>query len=252
MSTNSRHRKSRYGLLTATCLAASLVLATSASGQLAVIDAPNLAQTILTAERSLEEINNQITQIQQFVQMLQNQTRNLTSLPFSVVQQLDQSLSQITSLMGQAQGILYNIQNVQSQFQRYYPTSIGAGASDMQLTADAQTRWQYSLASFQHTMEVQSQIVQGMPGDQAQLDSLIAQSQGSVGSLQATQSGNQLIALQAKQMAALQALLAAQARAQAMEQARQAEAEQLGYAQYQRFLGSSPGDYAAVPVTMFH
>jgi P-type conjugative transfer protein TrbJ len=101
-------------------------------------------------------------------------------------------------------------------------------------------------------MEVQSQIVQGLSDDQAQMDGLIAQSQGAVGGLQAAQSGNQLIALQAKQMAALQALLAAQARAQAMEQARQAEAEMQGYAQYERFLGSSPGGYAASPVTMFH
>jgi P-type conjugative transfer protein TrbJ len=252
MSINFHHCKSRFGLLAATCIAASLSASIPASGQFAVIDSANLAQTILTAKRSLEEINNQIIQIQQFVQMLQNEAANLTSLPFSVIQQLDQSISQITSLMGQAQGILYNVENVQSQFQRYYPMSVGAGMPATQLSADAQTRWQYSLASFQQTMEVQSQIVQGIAGDQARLNALVSQSQGAVGALQATQSGNQLIALQAKQMAALQALLAAQARAQALEQARQAEAEAQGYAQYQQFLGSSPGVYAAVPVTMFH
>jgi len=223
-----------------------------AHAQWAVIDAANLAQNVLTAARTLEEVNNQIVQIQQFIQILQNQVRNLTSLPFSVVQQLDQSVSQITSLMGQAQGILYNVQNVQAQFSRFYPSTISASAPDVQLAADARTRWQNSLSSFQHTMEVQSQIVQGLPDDQVQTDMLLGQSQGAVGILQATQAGNQLVALQAKQLGSLQALIASQARAQTIEQARQAEAEEEARERYRRFLGAVPGDYTPAPVTMFH
>lgn len=253
MTALSARRPYRRRLLAALCLTASLALTPPfARAQFAVIDAANLVQNVLTAARSLEEINNQIMQIQQFVQMLQNEARNLTSLPFSIVQQLDQSVSQITSLMGQAQGILYNIQNVQSQFQSFYPTTISPSSPDAQLAADARTRWQYSLSTFQHTMEVQSQIVQNLSGDQAQLDVVVGQSQGAVGMLQATQAGNQLLALQSKQLAAIQALLASQARAQAIEQARQAEAEIQAHEQYQRFIGTAPGTYTPVPVTMFH
>src|SRR5712692_2144351 len=161
-------------LLAALCVTSALALAVPPAGaQFAVIDVANLAQNILTAARTLEEINNQIVQIQQFVQMLQNEARNLTSLPASIVQQLDQSVSQITSLMGQAQGILYTIQNVQTQFQNFYPATISPSASDAQLVANAKTRWQYSLSTFQHTMEVQSQIVQNLSGDQAQLDAVV-------------------------------------------------------------------------------
>jgi len=253
MTPLSARRPYRRRLLAALCLTASLALTPPfARAQFAVIDAANLVQNVLTAARSLEEINNQIMQIQQFVQMLQNEARNLTSLPFSIVQQLDQSVSQITSLMGQAQGILYNIQNVQSQFQSFYPTTISPSSPDAQLVADARTRWQYSLSTFQHTMEVQSQIVQNLSGDQAQLDVVVGQSQGAVGILQATQAGNQLLALQSKQLAAIQALLASQARAQAIEQARQAEAEIQAHEQYRRFIGTAPGTYTPVPVTMFH
>ena len=36
-----------------------------------VIDVSNLAQNVITAARTLEAVNNQITQIQQFVQMLE-------------------------------------------------------------------------------------------------------------------------------------------------------------------------------------
>ncbi len=179
MSSSSTYARHRRRLLFALLVATALALGVSPAGaQYPVIDVANLVQNVLTAARTLEEISNQITQIQQFVQMLQNQARNLTSLPFSIAQQLDQSVSQITSLMGQAQGVLYDIQNVQSQFQRFYPTTIGAAASDAQLIADAQTRWQYSLSALQHTMEVQSQIVQDLPVDQGQLDALVGQSQG--------------------------------------------------------------------------
>jgi len=252
MSTLPVCRTYRRRLLATVCLVASVALTPPANAVLPVIDAANLVQTVLTATRTLEEINNQIVQIQQFVQMLQNEARNLTSLPASIVQQLDQSVSLITGLMGQAQGILYNIQSVQTQFQNFYPTTISPSSPDAQLVADARTRWQYSLSTFQHTMEVQSQIVQNLSGDQAQLDAVVGQSQGAVGILQATQAGNQLLALQSKQLAATQALLASQARAQAIEQARQAEAEAQAHEQYQRFIGTAPGTYTPVPVTMFH
>jgi len=225
---------------------------TIARAQWPVIDASNLAQNMLTAARTLQQIDNQITQIQQSVQMLQNQARNLTSLPSSEIQQFDQSISQITGLMGQAQGVLYNVQNVQSQYQRYYPSTISPSESDAQLLSDAQTRWQNSLSTFQNTMEVQAQIVQTLPNDQTQTDVLVGQSQGAVGILQATQAGNQLLALQAKQAAAIQALLASQARAQAIEQARQVESEEQANQQYQRFIGTGPGTYTPTPVTMFH
>jgi P-type conjugative transfer protein TrbJ len=250
-----RHKLFRPGwgrLLATAAIVIGLVAAPMAQAQLAVIDSSNLTQNLLTAARTLQQINNQITQIQQFLQMLQNQQRNLTSLPFSVVQQLTQTVSRLTSLMGQAQGILYNVQNVQSQFQRYYPTTISPSSSGAQLIQDAQTRWLYSLQTFQHTMEVQAQIVQNLPNDQTQMSALVGRSQGAVGILQATQAGNQLLALQSQQASAIQTLLASQARAQAIEQARKAEAEQQAQAQFQQFIGTAPGPYTPVPVTMFH
>ena len=246
-------RNVRRILLTTTCFAVAMAPVNQpALAALPVIDTSNLAQNILTAARTLQEINNQIIQIQQFVQMLQNEARNLTSLPASIISELDSSVSQITSLMNAVTGILYNVTNVESEFTRFYPQTINPASTDAQIIGDAQTRWQYSLQSFQHTMELQSQIVQGMPSDQAQLDAVIAQSQGAVGILQAAQAGNQLTALLAKQLLATQTLLATQGRAQAIEQARRAEAEEEAHEQYQRFLGASPGDYSPIPVVVFH
>ncbi|GBQ30693.1 P-type conjugative transfer protein TrbJ [Gluconacetobacter azotocaptans] len=226
------------------------VVAPPAHAQWAVIDSANLGQNILTAARSLQEVNNQITQIQQFVQMLENQARNLTSLPFSTLAQLQSSMTQLTGLMQQAQVLSYSVTQLQQQFQTLYPTYSGGNVTQAGLLADAQARWTASVASYQHSMAVQSQIVQAMPGDQAQITALMGQSRGAVGSLQAIQSGNQLLALQARQMAATQDLLAASGRASEADAMRRAEVENAAQAEWKRFYGNGVG-YTPDSVTVF-
>src|SRR5258708_21988617 len=140
--------------------------------QFAVLDTANLAQNILTAARTLEEINNQLMQIQQFTQMLENDARNLASLNFLGLGQLTSSLDQMNGLMSQARSLAYNVNNLQSQFSALFPI-YGPDVTQRQLLSDAQTRWQASVNTFQHTMAVQSEVVSGIAGDQAQLSALV-------------------------------------------------------------------------------
>ena len=72
-----------------TALALSLVVAVPpASAQWIVFDPNNFSQNVLTAARELQQITNQITSLQNEAQMLINQARNLASLPYSSLQQL--------------------------------------------------------------------------------------------------------------------------------------------------------------------
>ena len=64
-----------------------------------VYDPTNYAQNVLTAARSLQQINNQIQQIQNQATSLINEARNLTSLPFSSLQQLQQQIRQTQQLL---------------------------------------------------------------------------------------------------------------------------------------------------------
>ncbi len=214
-----------------------------------VIDVANLGQNILTAAHTLEEVNNQITQIQQFVQMLENQARNLTSLPFSILSQLQSSMGQLNSLMGQAQSLAYTVNQLEQQFRQLYPT-YGGPVTQAGLLADARARWKASVNTYQHTMTVQSQIVAAIPTDQAQLSALVDQSQGAIGSLQALQATNQLLALQSRQLSATQDLMAANARAQSAEAMRNAEVEEGARAEWQRFWGNG-ASYTPAPVNVF-
>ena len=217
-----------------TALATSLVIAGPVSADLPVIDISNLKQSILTAAHTLREVNNQITQIQQFVQMLQYEARNLLSLPFSALQQITSAIDQVNSLMKQAQSLAYDLARIDQQFQQLFPSYSG-NVTQAKLLSDARARWQASVYTFKHTMEVQSRIVSDIPADEATLSRLVGQSQGAAGALQGIQSTNQLLALQSGQLGSTQALLSANARAQSTEAMRRAEVEEVARAEWQRF-----------------
>lgn len=216
-----------------------------------VYDPTNFAQNLLQAARALEQIQNQVRSRQNEATMLINQAKNLQQLPFSALQGLQQDMSQITGLLGQASRVAYDVQAIKREFQQNYPTAFSASATDQSLTASAQARWLNSIEAFQHVLDVQAGVVGTLASTQGQAGDLVGQSQGAVGALQATQAGNQLLALQSKQLADLTALLAAQGRADALEQARQAESAAEARERLRRFLGNGQG-YQPQSVQMFY
>lgn len=234
--------------------ALSLVLtAPPASAQLAVFDPTNYVQNVLQAARSLQQVTNQITSLQNEAQMLINQARNLASLPYSSLQQLQQSVARTQQLLGQAQRLAYDVQNIESQFQRLYPQGgYSASTSSQQMIVDAQERWRNSVAGFEDALKVQAGVVGNLDSTRTEMSALIAQSQSAGGALQAAQAGNQLLALQAKQLADLTAVVAAQGRAQSLESARAAANQEQAREQLRRFLAGAGSTYQPQPVRMFH
>ncbi|MBZ9740648.1 P-type conjugative transfer protein TrbJ [Mesorhizobium sp. CO1-1-4] len=215
-----------------------------------VFDPTNYTQNVLTAARSLEQITNQITSLQNQAQMLINQARNLASLPFSSLQQLQQSVQRTQQLLGQAQNIAYDVQQIDQAFQQKYG-NVSLSASDQQLVADARSRWGNTVGGLQDAMRVQAGVVGNIDTNRTQMSALVGQSQGATGALQATQAGNQLLALQAQQLADLTAVVAANGRAQALQSAEQATAAEQGREQRRRFLTQGSG-YQPGSAQMFH
>src|SRR5258708_25500354 len=109
-----------------------------AAGQTVVYDPSNYVQNVLQAARALQQINNQITSLQNQTQMLLNQAKNLASLPYSSLQTIDQSLAATQQLLNQAQRLAYNINQIDQTFQRLYPQSYGGATSSQQFVSDAQ------------------------------------------------------------------------------------------------------------------
>jgi P-type conjugative transfer protein TrbJ len=230
----------------------AVTVATPAHAQFGgiVYDPTNYAQNVLTAARSLQQINNQIQQIQQQATSLINEARNLTALPFSSLQQLQQQVQRTQQLLGEAQRIAYDVQNVQQTFSNRYKGAALTG-SHAQMVANANARWEDSVGAFEDALRVQAGVVGNIEGARTTMDGLVSSSQSATGALQAAQAGNQLLALQSQQLADLTALLAAQGRAQALDSARNAAVEAESRERLRRFL-ARPTGYQPGNARMFH
>ena len=226
-------------------VAVAPMLAAPAHAQWVVFDPSNYAQNVLTAARSLQQITNQITSLQNEAQSLINQARNLASLPYSSLQQLQQSVQRTQQLLAQAQNIAYDVQKIDQVFSQKYSTA-SMSASDAQLVADAKSRWQNTVGGLQDAMRVQATVVGNIDTNRTQMSALVGSSQSATGALQATQAGNQLLALQSQQLSDLIALISANGRATALTDAERAAAADQGREQRRRFLtpgaGYQPGN----------
>lgn len=236
-------------LAAASAVALSLTLAAPAHA-LIVLDPSNLAQNVLTAARALEQINNQITSLQNEAQMLVNQARNLASLPYSALQELQSSIQRTQQLLSEAQNISYDVQQIEHAFQTTYGGAT-ASQSDQVLIANAQQRWQTTVGALEDTLKVQAGVVGNLDTNRVQMSALLTSSQSATGALQATQAGNQILALQAQQLADLTAAVAAQGRAQSLDAAQRAAAQDQAKEQLRRFLTPGAG-YQPTAITMFH
>jgi P-type conjugative transfer protein TrbJ len=233
----------------ASAIALSLSLAVPASAQWVVFDPSNFAQNVVTAASELQQVANQITSLQNEAQMLTNQARNLANLPYSSLQQLQSSIQRTQQLLGQAQNIAYDVQQIDTAFQTTYGAA-NASQSDQALIANAQARWQNSVGALQDAMVVQAGVVGNLDTNRTQMSALVGSSQSATGALQATQAGNQILALQAQQLADLTAAVAAQGRAQSLQAAQQAAAQDQAREQLGRFLTPGVG-YQPTTITMF-
>ncbi len=212
------------------------MLSTTAQAQFGgvVYDPTNFSQNVLTAARTLQQINNQIQQIQQQATSLINEGRNLASLPISTLQTLEAQVDQTRQLLGEAQRIAYDVADVRQVFNSRYRGAALSG-SQAQLAANANARWEDSVGAFEDAMRVQAGIVGNLGATRSSVTTLVNASQSATGSLQAAQAGNQLLALQAQQLADLTAAIAAQGRAEALASARSAASEAEARERFRRF-----------------
>ena len=202
-----------------------------------VFDPTNYTQNLLTAARALQQINNQIQSLQNEAQMLVNQAKNLETIDFPQLRELQRRLQEIDRLMGQAQGIDFRIDQLDERFRQLYPESFDQVFARDQRLARVRDQLDSVMSAFRHTMGVQNRIVDNVRSDTEALAAIVARSQGAEGSLQAQQATNQLLALTAKQQLQLQTMMAAQFRSETIERARAGQIAREARESTDRFLG---------------
>lgn len=194
-----------------------------------VIDPTNLIQNVLTATRTLQQVQIQI-------QSLRNQAQHLVSQGFDVSGDLNQTLNEITRLTNEARALTYRIDQIERAFESHFPDAYADwSVTEQAQIADAQQ--DAAREAYRDSVMMQAQIVEAVQADARNLDNLIFASQSSVGELSALQAGNQITALSAKQTMQMQEMMASQYRAQAIERSRAIYQEQAGAARHESFMG---------------
>lgn len=231
------------------CLLAALMAATATmtfavmpikpAMAIPVFDVSNYTQNVLTAARTLQQINNQIQSLQNQATMLTNMGKHLQRLDFSSLGEISRSMQRISTLMNQAEGIAFDLASTDEALRRQFPAAFDTALSTNEIIAQARARYQASMQGYRQTMRVQSQVVENIEADATLLTELVSQSQSAGGSLQVSQATNQLIALSTRQQLQIQQMMAAQYRADAIERAREQQAMEAAREQSRRFIGTS-------------
>lgn len=231
----------------AACLAATTMTATAivpaapvhAQFGGVVFDPKNYAQNILTAARTLTQINNQIQALQNQASMLTNMAKHLQRLDFSSLSQITRSMQRIDTLMAQAEGIAFDLRSTDAALASQFPAEFDRALSTSDIISQARGRLQESMKAYRQTMRVQAQVAENVQADAGLLSELVSQSQSATGSLQVSQATNQLLALSTKQQLQIQQMMAAQYRADSLERARQQQALEAARERTKRFIGSA-------------
>ncbi|UUL82589.1 P-type conjugative transfer protein TrbJ [Sphingomonas qomolangmaensis] len=225
-----------FGLGAAGSLA--MGFATSARAQITVFDPSNYGQNILTAARTLQQVNNQIRSLQNEAQTLLRLDRNLKGIAFPQLQALIDRLDGIDRLMKRAQSVDFEMDQLEDKLRTLYPRTFDQASTRDQRLQAARARYDASTDALRRTMTIQSGIVQQAREDAEALADIAARSQGAEGALAVGQATNQLLALTAKQGMALQQMMAAQFRADALERQRQLTESEASRAATRKFLGA--------------
>ncbi len=203
-----------------------------------VIDPSNLAQNILTAANTLEQINNQVKQLQNEADMLINQATNLVRTGYNPQAEINRLLNEISVLMDRARSISYVVSETDRLFQENFPEDYSAWSRTQMATA-AEMQWVSARSAFNDTLLVQSQIVQTLKADTSSLDAMLAETAIAEGNLSVSQTGNQIAALGVKQTMQMQEMMAVQYRADALARARDLQIEREGREKLARFVGGA-------------
>ncbi len=212
--------------------------AAPAAAGMPVFDPTNYAQNLLQAARALEQINHQVRSLQNEAAMLQNMGKNLERIDFPQLERVKAAMQRVDGLMGQARGIDFRVDQLDQRLRTMFPGVVDEALRTSGRLAAARARLEGAMDGFRRSMSMQAQVVENVREDAELLAELVERSQGAVGSLQAQQATNQLLALSTKQQLQLQTLMAAEARSEELERARRAQAEIDARAAARRFLGS--------------
>jgi P-type conjugative transfer protein TrbJ len=232
-------KRLKFGLLTAASLTLGIALHSSSANAWVVFDPWNYQQNLLTAIRSLEEIQNQVKQLANEAQALAKMDLNLEQLGSSIGGDLKSSMGEIKALLDKADGIALTVNATDTEMKKLFPSDYASALTNDQSLQAAKSRWDETLSAFKRSMSLEAKVVENTTEDGNALSDLLSKSSTAIGNLQVQQAGNELMGLSVKQQLQLQNLIAADQRAQSLERARTLASQEESRLRFKTFVGTS-------------
>jgi P-type conjugative transfer protein TrbJ len=211
---------------------------TRATAQLTVFDPANYQENLLAAARGLEQVNNQVRQLQNQVLMIQRMEQNLRQLGSTIAPDLQRTLADIQTQLRSGDGIALNLEATQAGYEQLFPQQVSIALSSDDVLRTAKARWEEEYAALKRAALLQGQIADVVDADRGLLGEAMQRSRAAGGILEATQAGNELVALSVKQSLALQGLLAAQHRTDTFAKGRDLAIEDEARQRFKSFIGT--------------
>jgi P-type conjugative transfer protein TrbJ len=232
-------KRMKFALLMAASLALGVAVHCTSAQAWVVFDPWNYQQNLLTAIRSLEEIQNQVKQLTNEAQALTKMDLNLEQLGSSIGGDLKSSMGEIKALLDKADGIALTVSATDAEMKKLFPSDYASALTNDQSLQAAKTRWDETLSAFKRSMSLEAKVVENTNEDGNALSDLLSKSSTAIGNLQVQQAGNELIGLSVKQQLQLQNLIAADQRAQSLERARTLASQEESRLRFKTFVGTS-------------
>ncbi|MBU2772683.1 MAG: P-type conjugative transfer protein TrbJ [Acidithiobacillus sp.] len=187
---------------------ATLVLATGSNLAIAgtLTGGATLPEQIVQEGTSIEQLARAAEQVQNQLQMLLNEARNLESLPTNFVNQITGQLGQLTNIVGQGDALSYAGQNISSQLSSEYP-----GYSNGVNYQQEYQNWNNTTSqNIQNALQAQNLASNQFATQSQALASIQSASQSAAGRMQVLQAGNQIAGMEVKSIQHLQQIEMAQ------------------------------------------
>ncbi|NTD24784.1 P-type conjugative transfer protein TrbJ [Agrobacterium tumefaciens] len=180
----------------------------------------NNTELVALVGKSAEQVNNQITQINQLAEQIQNQLRiyenmlqNTAQLPDHVWGQVESDLNRLQSIVGQGQGIAFSMGNIDDQLQQRF-RSYAEMKSSLPDAASFSTTYQgwsdTNRGTIAGTLKAANLTAEQFSSEESTMSSLRSMSERADGQMKALQVGHQIATQEVAQLQKLRGLVSQQ------------------------------------------
>ncbi|ATU95548.1 P-type conjugative transfer protein TrbJ [Phyllobacterium zundukense] len=180
----------------------------------------NNAELVALVGKSAEQVNNQITQINQLAEQIQNQLniyenmlQNTAQLPDHVWGEVESDLGRLKSIVGQGQGFAFSMGNIDDQLRQRFE-SYAEMKSNLPTEASFSTTYQSwsdtNRDTIAGTLKAAHLTAEQFSSEESTMSSLRSMSESADGQMKALQVGHEIATQQVAQMQKLRGLVSQQ------------------------------------------